>query len=606
MKNFYLFILILLSFFTAIAQEKTISDIALDSVYLSSNIHEDYYAYSHKAIQTDSLQLEKLSDILKNNTAVFVREYGYGMLSSISLRGTGANHTQVVWNGIPVNSILNGQTDLNTVHVNNYEQVILKKGGSSVEYGSGAIGGILQLENRIRFEPLFQLENITNSGSFGRFENFSRLTYADKKYYASMALQTEQADNDYPYVGYDLVNENAAYSGYDYQLSAGYKINSKNRLYFKSQNDHLDRELARTLYMPEEAKLVTSHHRNLAGWLFQTNALKIQTDWAYLFESYDYYANKTNVENPDRSIANVFVAKNIISWKKNNKTLHWGNSYSYQEGESNNFEFKNRKIFASYINWSQKWKTFKYTFKLRKEFEKNYQIPLVGAIETAYTIKPNISIRANISKNYKLPTFNDLYWQPYGNPDLEPEESYAYESGLDYSKKNTQISITGFYIKSENLIKWTPDEDQWWSPKNIAHATYQGIEINAQQKFHLTTHSTWGINLNFTYQKTTDLDTGNNLPYVPLYMGQTGITYQYKKLKIKYLTRLNGKIYTTSTNTNYIPAVSIHNVALYYQINQKISLGGNINNIFNVYYETFPSRPEPGINYNLYINLKIK
>ena len=606
-SNLIFLIFLVIPFSYAFAQENISHAIALDSVFLQQHGKlADFYAYAHQIIDKDSLKLERLSDALKNKSSVFVREYGYGMLSSLSLRGTGAGHTQILWNGIPVNSVLNGQTDLNTVNINNYEQIILKKGGSSVEYGSGAIGGILALNNSLVFKPVFEINNTTNGGSFGHFENFTRLKIANQKYYGSVAFQTGQSENDYPYVGYELTNENAAYKGYNYNLVAGYKLNTHHQIYFKSQNDHLDRELARTLYMSENSKLITSHNRNLTGWIYQHTNFKLQTDLAYLFEAYDYYADKSLTKNPDRSIATVFVVKNIFSWKKNHFYINWGNHFSYQEGKSHYFELKTRKIYALYVDWGQKWNKFKYNLKLRKDFEKNYDIPLIGAVEAGYKTGKYFLIRGNISKNYKLPTFNDLYWQPYGNPDLQPEESYTYEGGLDFLKNNTQVSLTGFYIKSQNLIKWTPGENQWWSPKNIANATYRGIEINFRQKYLINKLDKILFNLDFTYQKTTDLNTQKYIPYTPLYVGLAGLEYQHQKLKIKYTSRINGKIYTTSSNTTYIPAVNIQDISLFYQLKPTISLGGNIDNIFNVYYETFPSRPEPGINYNLYINFKIK
>ena len=59
-----------------------------------------------------------LTEVLNFNTTIYFKENGYGMVSSPSFRGTNASQTAVIWNGIPINSNLNGQTDFNTIAPN--------------------------------------------------------------------------------------------------------------------------------------------------------------------------------------------------------------------------------------------------------------------------------------------------------------------------------------------------------------------------------------------------------------------------------------------------------------------------------------------------------
>jgi len=607
MKQVVLYISVFIPFFGTVAQETSSPAIQLEAVYLRPDTKPDnFYAYVQKKLTTDSLLVTKMSDLLQNNTAIFIREYGKGMLSSLSLRGTGASHTQIIWNGIPINSILNGQTDLNTLYTSGFEQILLKKGGSSVDFGSGAIGGVLIVENLMQFDHKTQLINHTQIGSFKTTQNYTEAVFSSSKYYGKLALQTSQSENNYPFVGYTITNENGAYTGIDYQIIAGYKLNQKQQIYFKSQNNHLNRELSRTLYKPDYSKLLTVNNRNVLGWQYQSNRIKIQSDAAYLFESYDYFPDKNSTIS-SRSISNVYFLKNIFSVKLASKS-HFtiGNSYNYQQGIGSAFNEKIRKTFAAYAIWGQQTKNFAYDFKIRKEFNQDYDIPWVGAFETKYQINSQWQVRANASKNFRIPTFNDLYWQPYGNPDLKPEESYSYESGIDFTKNKTQIAITAFYINSTNLIKWTPDDNQWWSPKNIAAVHYQGIEVNLKQKWTFAANQSLLLQADYTFQNPIDQSNDNLVPYIPQHIALLKLSYQQGKLQLQYINRFNGKIYTTTTNTKYMPAYDIHNVYLHYGFNQNIKMGVSVDNLFNTYYESFPSRPQPGRNYNLYINFKIK
>ena len=89
------------------------------------------------------------------------KENGLGMVSSPSFRGTTAQQTAVIWNGININSQLNGQTDFNTITTRDYTSITVRSGGGSSIYGSSAIGGSIHLNNELTFKnQFFHLDEI--------------------------------------------------------------------------------------------------------------------------------------------------------------------------------------------------------------------------------------------------------------------------------------------------------------------------------------------------------------------------------------------------------------------------------------------------------------
>ena len=88
-----------------------------------------------------------LSEVLRFQSAVYIKENGRGAVSSPSFRGTTAQQTAFVWNGININSTFLGQGDVNNLNLLGYDQLEIKSGGGSVIYGSGAIGGTIHLNN---------------------------------------------------------------------------------------------------------------------------------------------------------------------------------------------------------------------------------------------------------------------------------------------------------------------------------------------------------------------------------------------------------------------------------------------------------------------------
>src|SRR3989339_911154 len=102
-------------------------------------------------------------------------------------------------------------------------------------------------------------------------------------------------------------------------------------------------------------------------------------------------------------------------------------------------------------------------------------IPAIG-VEVHPFSKVNLSLSANLSKNYRYPSLNDLYWELWGNPDLLPEVSYSVESGMTWNllskTKNffIETEITGYYILMQDMIVWSPSSSSSaiWIPENIS------------------------------------------------------------------------------------------------------------------------------------------
>lgn len=78
----------------------------------------------------------QLTDVLSFETPIFFKENGLGMVSSPSFRGTTAQQTAVLWNGINVNSQFLGQVDFNTISPYNYSSIDVRSGGGSSQFGS--------------------------------------------------------------------------------------------------------------------------------------------------------------------------------------------------------------------------------------------------------------------------------------------------------------------------------------------------------------------------------------------------------------------------------------------------------------------------------------
>ena len=606
MKQVYLLLVITTLTLKVFGQEVPRRTYALDSVFINVLTSKNSYkAYRLIDLPDTLADTRSLPELLEQNTATFIKEYGRGMLASIALRGTSAAHTQIVWNGIPINSILNGQTDLNTFSPGGFDEIYIKKGGSSVNFGSGAIGGVVMFNDKIRFKKAFHLSNHTKIGSFKTGLNRFKIIGSNQKYFGKLSFQVQKSDNNYPYPGFDVKNDNGRYQGLDMTAVGGIKFNSKHELYLKSKISKLDRETSRTLYMPEDAKLLTGNTRLLSGWLWHSTHFISRTETAYLRENYRYYFNK-NLSGNSHSAAETYLVKNLLSFRlhKDSKIII-GNEYSRQTGTGDHIDKHIRHNLVTFAIWSQHYKNLSYQLKLRHDFNPDIKIPLTGAVELNYAFLRHHNWRFNASKNFRLPTFNDLYWTPGGNPKLKPETSYNFATGYDYKNSGFEINISVFYIDSRNLIKWVPGQNNYWQPQNFESVHYSGIELSVNKKiiFNENWHLSNRINVN--YHRSINQKTQKLLPYTPKITGINLLKLSYKIYSLTYRYRYQGKIYTTTTNTKFLPAYHLHSVSFTFYNRKHINLQFNINNLLNTYYENIQSRPQPGSNYELILNFKI-
>lgn len=83
---------------------------------------------------------------------------------------------------------------------------------------------------------------------------------------------------------------------------------------------------------------------------------------------------------------------------------------------------------------------------LREEMYGDNWSPIIPAFFVDYVLskKGNITAKASITRNYRFPTLNDLYFLPGGNTDLKRESGFTYEAGLSFAVgKDNVYTLSG-------------------------------------------------------------------------------------------------------------------------------------------------------------------
>lgn len=152
----------------------------------------------------DSLDLvkglsENAAELLSRQSGVYIKSYGLGSSATSSIRGGSAGQTSVIWNGLPLQSPMLGQLDLSLLPVTFIDQMEVRYGGNGASWGSGAIGGIITLDNHAHYGIGQQLDLRSSLGNFGRWDQQLKWQYGNQQLAGSTRLFYQQAKNEFPY-----------------------------------------------------------------------------------------------------------------------------------------------------------------------------------------------------------------------------------------------------------------------------------------------------------------------------------------------------------------------------------------------------------------------
>ena len=548
-----------------------------------------------------------LTSLLNYNTGIYFKENGLGMTSSPSFRGTTAQQTVVVWNGININSQLLGQTDFNTISTRGFTSIDVKAGGGSVVYGSGAIGGTIHLNNDLKFSDTFKNDLQIYYGDFNTLSAIYGITAATKKISFDAGFTRNSSDNDFKFVGQEGRNTNGEYYNNSLDLAFGYKINDKNSIKFYSQIYDGERHFSLTSPNATKTKYQDYNTRNLLTWTSSFNKFNSNLKLAYITEHYNYFEDIKRDGFTSGGVKS-FIGKYDIDYELSSKIkINTILDYTKNNGIGSGIGKNSREIGGVSLLWkhflTEKWN---YEMSARKEISDAYKSPILFSVGSRYNFSEFYLLKFNLSRNYRVPTFNDLYWEGSGNPDLKPESSYQAEIVNQFTYKNLRLTVTGYTMKIKDMIRWLPNNSGNWSPLNTDRVSIYGAEALLVWRKNFNNHI-FDFSGTYAYTVSKDDNTDKQLFYVPYHKLTGSLSYYYKKLSAYYQIMYTGEIFTTSDNNpKYIlDAYNVSNIGVDYNFSKKniFKIGVRTANIWNEKYEALPSRFMPGRNLTIYLNL---
>jgi vitamin B12 transporter len=575
-------------------------------------------------VKIDSIEMKRLSDksldqLLKDNSAISLKEYGPGLLSTVSLRGGSSYHTTVLWNGFQLNSPLHGNADLTLMDNLFFDNATILYGGASTLWGSGAVSGSIYLDNA----PVFNNGLSVNAGiSYGSYSNFSQLlslSYGNAKYSASFKVVNNNNENNFEYYDENKNVKNQTNSTLqhlsfftEHYLRAGHF----STLNIKAWLSDFDRQIPAALQQIDSyANQVDNNLRISAEWKYVREEYQLSVRSAYFSEKQTYddlYISPSH--NDCRSVITEAIFEKVFL---KNHVLQLGtNLTKFLVDSSANLPDINLNRIAFFLLYRyQPSKRLELSFSSRKEISDQEDSPFLFSAGGHYKIAGSIKIRSSLSRVFRYPTINDLYWQPGGNKNLKPENGYTTEAGISFEphqgryrfRKDQSISfavdVTCYSRRMNEWIIWYPSASYIWRPQNLQEVYSRGMETGLKFSYEKASYKVLtSFNYNYTLStnekslQSNDQSFQKQLIYVPLHSANFNITFIHKNFTLTATGIYTGYRYITSDNSEFLPdyftlSAEASQKFLLRKVELKIFVRSA--NVTNTDYQSISNRPMP-------------
>jgi len=435
--------------------------------------------------------------------------------SGIRMQGIGGENVKIMIDGVPVIGRLDGNIDLSQINLNNIEKVEIIEGPSSVNYGTNALGGVInlitkktanhKLEGNIhafyetvgiynfdgRIASQFGKNNMQLSGGRYFFDGFTTLDSL-KRY--QQWKPKEQYFTDFQY-NRGLGTLNLRYSGNFFHEILENKGVPETPFFITATDQYF-----RTIR--------TQQNLFLTGFIKNNHHLDITVSYSYFNRRRQSFKKdlvtldrKMFDENVD--IFQTWMSRCIYNYRKKGSPVH------IQAGYETTVETAEGLRIVGGFQWMGDFAGFasaefiiarKFTIKpaFRYGYNTRFPMPIVPSLHIKYSPLKGFDLRASYSRGFRAPSLKELFFEfvdanhnVHGNPNLRAENSNHVNAVLSYSgeKKSWSYgaSVTGFYNDIRDQIRTvavaiTPDSNVYRN-ENITYFQSIGGQFNVHMSF---------------------------------------------------------------------------------------------------------------------------
>ena len=450
-----------------------------------------------------------INELLSSTAGIDIKDYGTAGITSISIRGIPSNGTLVLVNGQPLNAITNGIADISVIDISTIERIEIVKGPVSSIYGANTLGGVVNIittreatkpdlemgitpatttidkpfqatNTHIRLALPVKSTTLHLAGVY-KHDGGIRSNSGLKKYHIAGAVSHKAGPFVLrPSLFYD--NKEYGIPGPLPRVDSMHPIpqfgDSISTSLFDRQKDHtLMGKIGLGLHLSDNI----NYYANIFANQLRTEFGTVYSDMIgdTVTENYDYRVYELGL--------NTMITLNT-------------NKFDWTLGFDAHYDTLQAKITSTPVN-DTIWRASQYNLGAWAElrlhlndklllnssirYDNNSQFggflsPGVGVVSI---LTPHVWLKLSAGKTFRAPTFNDLYWPQYGNPELQPEHGWAYELRVESSPWPAFFGALSLFVRNiDDRIAWMPSAENVWQPQNLNCLNIRGLDIEIKQR----------------------------------------------------------------------------------------------------------------------------
>lgn len=537
-------------------------------------------------------------EFLQNIIGGQVQMSSPGGLHTFLHRGMGTRHLPILWNGINIQSVVNGTFDYNLIPISLVGDISFYSFGSPTLTGNNSLAGVVNIEEN---KNIGKLQVTTSVSTLQNYMLGVLSEIKTGKIVHQIGVSYSLDENRFSFkdgneiktrTTTDFHNRNIIYRNQ-------FVINPKNTLEMDFWWQDASRDIPVSITSAPLSQL--QNDRNLRLHLnhkYYTSNYKFSSSLHYMKEGLDFITPSID----SRSEVEIYQVGLEVTEHKNNDHhlfLKYRNDIAYpnfytgtKARHTINFGASKKVLINDKIT-SQ--------ISLRQDLVDKIWMPTAASILVNYK---NASV--NIARNYNLPGFNDLYWPSGGNTNLKTERIVQAELGSKFDIQKFHFGSKVYFNIINDWIQWVPGNSGIFSPINQKKVRSTGLEIDIWRtidfkSFKLKSSVSYAFNSTTTLEHYTMADqVGKQLIYVPKQKINTAISLHKKQFDAGITYRFMSKRYDTSDHSASLPANHLVDMHLGYQYSAW-TLQLNMQNILNEDYTIVRFFPLPRRHFNFTI-----
>jgi vitamin B12 transporter len=530
--------------------------------------------------------VSSLAELLQRQPGVeIVQNGGPAAVSGVFLRGANRGQTLVLVDGLRVGSSSAGSTTLEAIPLDQIERIEVLRGPASSLYGADAIGGVIQVFTRRGGKDL--------SGSVGAGYGTYNTAAATAGIRGSagplaFAVQAGGTRSD----GFNAI------------------VDPRNFGYNDDRDGYESRNVSASLDLPwaDGQSLAASYLRNRlnaqydGGPGFDERTITVVETWRVASGNRlaPWWTSTLSAgDGVDDSRSQT--AFGDFSFDTTQRQYTWQNDFTLP-GEAGAltlgverreerlateaaFAVTARDTDAAFGVWRARLGDQALQANLRRDDSSQYGGRTTGAIAWGWRVSPNWRVTAGYGTAFKAPTFNDLYYPGFSNPDLVPETSANVEAAVyataTWDGVRVDARAIGYRNQVKRLIVFGCDADFNCRPENVDQATLEGVTLGLDATFTAGTTVTASLDL----ASPEDDRTGLLLPRRAREHGALAIAHPFGPVRVGLEFIASGRRFDDPANRIPLAGYGIVNLTAEWTVQRGITLFARADNVLDRDYE---------------------